>query len=350
VIRRRPAKTYILAFFLALSLGAPGTALGQDPSPEDRETARSLLIEGRAKMQAKDFPGALRSLKAAHLIMKVPTTGLDYASALEANGMLVEARTVALDVKLMPEKPGEPEAFKNARVQAAEIATKLEARIPSVVVTVKGLAAGVQPTVMIDDAKLLAAAVGLPRKVNPGAHVIKVTAQGYLTVEKKVELKEGASNSLPVEAAMAVDPNAPKDAPPPQPQQQQQQQQQEPQPPPGPQPVPGWAWGMLAVGVVGVGVGAGFTADYVSVKNKVSADCPNNACMPTNFKAANALSGQWNRDLALMGVGFGVGLVGLVTAIGGIASAKSAPAAPAKTGFAPWFSPGAGGVAVTGAF
>jgi hypothetical protein len=107
---------------------------------------------------------------------------------------------------------------------------------------------------------------------------------------------------------------------------------------------------MLAVGIVGVGVGAGFTADYVSVKNKVSSDCPGNSCIPANFNAANSLKGQWNRDLGLMGAGFGIGLVGLVTAIGGIASAKSAPAAPAKTGFAPWFSPGAGGVAVTGAF
>jgi hypothetical protein len=349
----RPARRFTVTFFFVLSLVAPGVALGQEPSPEDRETARSLLIEGRAKMQAKDFQGALRSLKAAHEIMHVPTTGLDYALALEATGQLIEARTLAIDVARMPEKPGEPDAFRNARTQASDFATKLEARIPSVVVTLKGLGRGAEATVTIDGTKLLAAAIGLPRKVNPGSHVVKATATGYLAFEKKVDLREGAA-SVPIEAVMTPDGSM-------------QGLPAESTPPPGPRKPPGWAYAMGAVGLVGGGVGIGFTVDYTTVKSTVSKDCPNNTCTPSNFSAATALKSRWNRDLGGMGAGFGIGFVGLVTAIGGIAGARSSGATTGETpraqarskspgqlapraALAPWFAPDGGGLGAAGTF
>jgi hypothetical protein len=325
----------MVALALAVAIGTPRVAWAQEPSAADKETARALLIDGRAKMQAKDYEGALKSLKAAHAIMHVPTTGLDYALALEATGQLVEARTLSLDISRIPEKPGEPEAFHDARTRAAEFATKLEARIPAVVVTLKGLPPNVEPTVTIDGAAVPAAALGLPRKVNPGAHVLKVTAPGFFPVQKKFELKESAPPA-PLEVALVSNGQASGPSP------------GGETPAPAPKPVPAWAWAAGGIGLVGLGVGIGFGADYAKVKSKVGSDCPSNACTPTNFTAANALKSQWNRDVGVMAGGLAVGVVGVSVAVAGIV--RSRRVERATTGFAPWVMPGAGGFAATGAF
>jgi hypothetical protein len=316
-----------LSFFLAsIVLATPLAALAQEPTAADKETARALLIDGRAKMKAHDYPGALRSLKGAHDIMHVPTTGTDYAAALEATGQLVEARNIALEVTRFPEKPGEPPAFHDYRVAAADLAAKLEARIPAVIITVKGVAPGVAPAVAIDGTALPPAILGLPRKVNPGAHTLTATAPGYIRVEKKLTLAE-STPPVPIDVVLAVDPSAQ-------------------QAPTGPRPVPAWAWASLAVGVVGLGVGIGFAADYAKTKSAVASDCPNDACKPPGFTAASALKSTWNRDVGVMGAGLGIGVVGVVT---GIVGARRS-AAPPQTGFTPWFTPGGAGVGATGAF
>jgi hypothetical protein len=329
-MRRSSASFLLLASILVCT---PRLALADEPTPADKETARALLIDGRAKLKAHDLQGALRALKGAHDIMHVPTTGADYAAALEATGQLVEARNVALEVTRFPEKPGEPPAFHDYRIAAAELAAKLEARIPAVVINVKGVAPGVTPTVAIDGTPLPAAILGLPRKVNPGLHKLTATAPGYLAYEKKLTLAE-STPPVTFDIVLALDPTPRVVAP------------------AGPRPVPAWAWASLAIGVVGLGVGAGFGADYASVKSSVTSDCPNDACTPTNFAAASALKSSWNRDLGVMGAGLGVGVVGVVTGLVGIVGARRG-APPAQTGaisLTPMFTPGSRGLSATGAF
>src|SRR6186997_3170568 len=107
-------------------------------SAADRETARALVIEGRAKLDAGDFAGAFKALQGAHAIMGVPTTGLDLAKAHLALGHLVEARVTALEASRLPVLPGEAPAFAKARAAAAALATELAPRIPSVTITVAG--------------------------------------------------------------------------------------------------------------------------------------------------------------------------------------------------------------------
>ena len=90
-----------LLFSGSALLAWPLAAHAAEPSASDRDTARALVIDGRAKLAAKDHEGAYKAFKAAHAIMGVPTTGLDLAKAEEALGLLVEARTTALDVTRM---------------------------------------------------------------------------------------------------------------------------------------------------------------------------------------------------------------------------------------------------------
>ena len=349
-----------LSITLTASLLAPSPALADEPSAADRETARSLLIDGRKRLEQKDYPGALKSLKAAHAIMNVPTTGLDYALALEAVGQLIEARGVALAVTRMPPRMGEPEAFADARASATVLAERIATRVAAVVITVKGLPAGVEPTLTLDGAPVPAATIGLPRKVDPGAHVIAASAPGFVTLEKRVELREAAT--VPVELTLKPGVSVPlikapppasgqlavRPSPPPPP-------PDEPPPPPPPRHVPAWAWVSGAVGIAALGTGAYFAVDYTKVRSAVTTACPNNTCVG---HLPDQLS-HWNRDLGLF-IGLGaVGVVAVATAVGGIAS-KSQPRSPSAM-VAPWFAPpgadqdgrhdrGAAGAAFTGAF
>ncbi len=264
-----------------------------EPSTADKETARDYLIAGRKKLEVKDYQGALKPLKAAHAIMNVPTTGLDYARALEGLGQLIEARAVVLAVTRLPARNGEPEAFADARVAAAALADRLATRIASVVVALKGLPPGVEPKITLDGAPVPAATLGLPRKVDPGAHVVSASAPGFTTMQKRVELRDG--ETLPVELVLfKLDDTAP--AP--------------PAPAPGPRRVvalpppaasaspeetrrvPAWAWITGGIGVAALGAGAGFAVDYASVRSAVTTACPGDVCqghLPEQY-------GHWNRD------------------------------------------------------
>lgn len=253
----------LLILLGAVTLG-PAIAIAA-PSTADRETARALVIDGRAKLVAKDYEGARKAFKAAHDIMGVPTTGLDLAKAQDALGLLIEARSTALDVTRIPHKPSEPEAFTDARAAAAALAERLSARIPAVVISLKGIDAKVTPSVTIDGEALNLSLLALPRKINPGGHTIEASAPGYETERRAVTLKEGETAPLEITLApsVAVRPTPPKgtSAPPPD--------------PPVARGSSGQRIAAIAVGgagIVGLGVGAVFGGMAISRNNASKAD------------------------------------------------------------------------------
>jgi hypothetical protein len=313
----RVVATHSLLLVLAVSLLASSPALGDTPSAADKETARALLLDGRAKLAAHDYDGALRSFKAAHAIMHVPTTGLDYANGLAAKGRLVEARVLAIEVSRMPPQPGEPEAFADARMNAAGLAERLAARIPAVVVTVKGLPPGVEPKVTLDGAPLPAATLGLPRKLDPGAHVLAASAAGFAPAEQRVEIGETAKVTVELTLSAAA-------------------VQSVPTPPKQGSRVPGWAWVSGGVGLAALGASVAFVIDYASVRGTIARDCPNDLCDPQKYAADHLPDqlGRWNRDLGLF-IGLGVLGAGAVTAaVVGVARPRRDP--PRVTAFSPW--------------
>ncbi len=168
------------------------------PSVADKETARSLLDRGEQKLAAKDFVGAERDFAAAHELVKVPTTGIRLGKAQEKNGKLLEARDVWLWVARFPQKPGESPAFGEARTEAAALAKAIAPRIPALVIQVQA-PEGVEPVVEIDGKPVPAAALSLPRKVNPGQRVVAVSAPGFDRVEGKVSVKEGETRTVSIE-------------------------------------------------------------------------------------------------------------------------------------------------------
>ena len=179
------------------------------PSGAERETARSLMVEGDRLRSAGDLKGALGCFQAAHAIMHVPTTGLPMAEVLAELGLLVEARATALEITVQPAVSGEPAVFVTARRSAAALATKLEPRVCTLETAVTPTEANY--TVQIDDTTLPNAARAVPFKLNPGAHVIRISARGYRTQTRELNLGEGESERLRFQ--LQPEPSKPAEAP-----------------------------------------------------------------------------------------------------------------------------------------
>ncbi|WP_437680805.1 hypothetical protein [Sorangium sp. So ce131] len=310
LLRPRAARAAGIALAVLSMAGAlPARA---EPSAADRQTARTLLIEGRKKRDAGDVAGARADFQAAHALMRVPTTGLDLARADEALGHLIEARETAYEVVHLPRGAQEPAAFTQARAAAAEMVERLDARIPSLVLHIEGAPAA-EVEARVDGQPIPPAALAYPRKLNPGRHEVVVTAPGFRTERRDVELKD--AELAPVEVHVALVPG--RSAPP--------EGVQGPLPPEAPPrdtraPVPTWAWAAGGVGIAALAGSVAFAVEHAAARDALETECPGSVCdrRTHDVESMDALRGRWNRSLGLsvtLGV---VGLAGVGAAVGGI--------------------------------
>jgi hypothetical protein len=176
------APVRVLALLVA-ALGFSAVASAQ-PTNADRDTARALMAEGRAHRDNGDLQGALRAFSGADAIMHVPTTGLEVARTQAALGLLVEARDSALGVTSIADRPGEPVPFKVARDAAGVLNAVLDARIPSLTITVKNVPRGATSAVSVDDVVISPERAGHLCQVDPGHHVLVARAGEAARVEE----------------------------------------------------------------------------------------------------------------------------------------------------------------------
>lgn len=157
------------------------------------------MDQGDKLLANGQVPDALKRYRAAHQIMGVPTTGIEVARVQAKLGLLVEARATAIEVANSPASAKEPEVFGEARLAAAELANSLETRIASVTIEIGPPEA--DTTTKIGDSVIPQAALGLPYKVNPGKHVLSVTAPGYAPRAMDFQVGEGEERVLRMELA-----------------------------------------------------------------------------------------------------------------------------------------------------
>jgi len=188
--RRWPLGIGLVTAFAWLVTAAPATTWAQ-PSASQRETARAAMKAGDERTAAGDFEHALEAYQAAHAIMRLPTTGIAVALTQEKLGHLVEARDAAIEVMRIPAEPNEPPPLADARRRAAELATAVAPRIPSLTIRVDVPKTGA--SVVLDGQPLAGVAAGASWKVDPGPHVVRVSAPDHDPAVKNVVLAEGAS-------------------------------------------------------------------------------------------------------------------------------------------------------------
>lgn len=184
----------VVPFVVALSFVVPSGALGQTKT--EVEMARNLMDEGDAKLEQGDLRGALRSYRAAHTIMNVPTTGIEVARTETKLGHLVEARKVALEVIQLPVKPREPKPFVEARSDAKLLADALETRIPRLVIVVKGTTDTTQLDIKIDGNTVSPEEIRDPIPVDPGKHSVSVSIASGVPEIETVTLGENEKRTV----------------------------------------------------------------------------------------------------------------------------------------------------------
>jgi hypothetical protein len=189
---------YRLCFELFLVAGMafviPNEASGQTKTEIDM--ARSLMDEGDAKLERGDARGALRSYRAAHTIMNVPTTGIEVARVEAKLGHLVEARKVALDVVRTPVKAQEPKPFREARSDAQLLADALETRIPRITIAIKGVPNTATIELKIDGRILPSEDVREPVPVDPGKHEVVLSVSGGEPESRTITVSENEKRTV----------------------------------------------------------------------------------------------------------------------------------------------------------
>ena len=328
--RRRPRCMPALGILLALSIAS--VAHAQQPSAADKETARSLMTQGEAQRGKNELKASLQSFQGADAIMKVPSTGLEVARAHVALGNLLEAREAALGVTRLPTLPNEPPPFIEARAKAQALSDDLEQRIPSVQITLKNVPEGAAPTVTVDGTALPAAALALPRKLNPGHHVIAANAgssEGHVDVdvherESKPVLVELAPPALSVVTPTSIEPSPKKDRT--------------------------LTYAAFGVGAAGLVVGGITGLLSISKTSGLKDQCPNNKCPAATYdsqafqndkSSAQTMGTISTVGFIVGGAGIAVGVVSLF--LGGKASASTTGKAALTPTLGPWVGVGSAG-------
>jgi hypothetical protein len=327
----------IFAGWLVASLLVTGGAVAA-PTSADRETARGLMQSGRELRDKGDLQGALQRFKGADDLMHVPTTGLEVARTQVALGLLVEARDTIAAIRMTPAKPSDPAPFKDARAKADELDATLDGRIPALTITLHGAPAGEPQTIVVDGTPLPAGVVGLPRKVDPGHHVVVAKtphAEGKLEIDvREGEQKPVVLNLVATQVAPPVVATSPEPAA---------------DTPPGTRSHSPTAltWVGLGVGAAGVITGAIGGVLSLSKKSVLAGECTRDICGPSaygDYNAANTFAMVSTIGFIAAGVGAGVAVVSLLA--GHRDSSEPAADPPASTGLVvrPWLGVGAGGV------
>jgi hypothetical protein len=307
---------------LLLALG-PMAAVAQ-PTAAEKETARGLVESARAKRKKGDTQGAFADFKAAHAIMKVPTTGLELGKTQIELGLLVEARDTLLDAARLPEQPGEPRVFGKARAEAKELSTSLAERIPALRIVIDRASAGASPEISVDGTPIVPEALSAPLKMNPGKHVV-VARLGSATRESQVVLAERESREVTIDVAALVKEGEP----------------QKPSTRTNPLVYIGF-------GVAGAGALTGAITGIVAITTygDVATQCDRGRCPPETHDAIDR--GQALGTVST--VAFAVGAAGLAAGVVGLFMPLAADEKKSAQGPRVWVGAGPGHVSVRGTF
>ena len=316
----------LLTSFAALSLLAAASPASAQRNAQDVAQARVLYGEGMELKTKGDMKGALEKFKGAHALGNTPLTGIELCKAHQALHQPVEAREACLSVGRIGPIPEESQRSKDARVEAAKVAEEEKPKMGSIKVVLKGVPAGMTPSVSIDGVQLKEAALGTARPVDPGPHVILASVGGGDQTKASFETKEGENREVEVPVVAPAKPVTPTT-----PQQGQ---------PTGPGPQPEKKTNVLAATGIGVGSAAvlvGLIAGGVALSKTgdLSDNCTGKICGREDWDTRDSAS-TW---AAVSTVSFIVGAVALGAGLVGLAVGPSKSGAntnarqPSKLGF-----------------
>jgi hypothetical protein len=319
----RPLLTALaLAVFLLPSLAAA------EPSDADRATARALAAQAHVDLDAKNYTAAAERFARADELVHAPTLLLGLARAEVGLGKLVAAHEAYARIVREGAPANAPKVFTDAVESARKEGAALEPRLSWVTVNITGAP---DAKVTLDGVVIPHAAVGVPRAVDPGAHVAIATADGGAQAQAEVKVGEGKTETvtLALEAAApgAPPPVVPLTPPPPLPKALQPQPpppHPTPAPPPPPPAVPAKMSTQtkagivsLSVGAAGLVLGAATGAAVLGMHGTLESGCTAGRCpqsLVSKLDSYNTLGTVSSIGFIAGGVAAGLGVVLLVSA------------------------------------
>lgn len=291
---------------LALGLGLVVSNAHAQRSPAEIESARQAYNDGMALRDRGDLKGALEKFRAAHALGNTPITGLELCKTHAALGQPVEAREACLGVGRIPPLAGETPRSQEARSEAARVAEEVKPRISAIRIKVLGVPAGREPTVVVDGAPVPAAALGQPRSMNPGPHVVTARVGSGVETRATFDMREGEARD--VEMTVAPPPaEEPAAAPPP--------ARYEDRPKPE-KKTSGLATVGFGIAIAGGAIGVITGAVALSKKSDLDDACIDKGCgreLHGELDSARSWAGISTASFILGGVGAGLGLIGLAS-------------------------------------
>jgi hypothetical protein len=322
-----------------LAVTAPQALAGGDPTAQ----ARALAQEAGDLIDAKKYADALDRVTRAETLYHAPTHELMMGQANEGLGHLAAALAIFEKLAAEPIPAAAPHAFVEAQQAGKERLRALLARVPSLLVSVKGLRPGQRAEVKVDG-EPYAIDTAAARPADPGSHLIVVSVEGRDPVQQTVLLPEKGGvvtaevSMAPSDSHEAV--SAPQAPPPPLPSILAE--------PGGGQPHSGGgslvpAFVAFGVGVAGLGVGAVTGAMSMSNVSDLRNKCPGNVCPSSQQSQIDS-----TKTLGTVStVGFIVGGVGAAAGVTLLLlrkpSGESAAARHPRT-VVPWVGVGTAGV------
>ncbi len=330
----------LAAAVLLAALGRASSAYAA-PTAADRETARTLMDQGRDLRDKGNLKEALKRFQAANDIMHVPTTALEVAKAQVALGLLVEARDTIAVLRTQPPGKTESDIFRQARAASEQLDEQLAGRVPSLIISLKGVDPTQEPALTLDGVKVPPALLGLPRTVDPGHHVVTAkTSSGTGTQE--VDVKEGEQKPVEVVVvAIAPEPAVP-------PATSELPADEAPLPKRHLTPL---TWAGIGAGGAGLLVGSITGGLSLSKKSTLKQECTNDVCGPSassTLSSAKTLATVSDVGFVFAGAGAAVAVVSFVLSNRSSAAHLAPSASAIGVSVTPWIS--ATGAGVTGTF
>ncbi len=324
----------VLAILIAPAVAsAPAHA---DPTREDRAAATALFDEARKLADQKKYPEACPKFEAAMRLDPGMGTLFNLSDCYEQLGRTASAWSGFRDVASMAKAENRPEREQVARDRAAA----LEPKLSKVRILVSADVPSAGLTITRDGSPVPSALVGSPIPFDPGAHVIRVVAEGREPWETKITVpakggvmdvqvpalapKKDATPGPTATATATAAPSVTVSA----------------QPTSTAGPIAsGTPWvnprpwqkplgiAAAAVGVVGLGVGVGFgfiAKSTFDSSNKADCDEKTGFCNDAGLKTRADAVDQGN-------IGTAIGIAGGVIGAAGLALWIFSPSAPAGT-------------------
>lgn len=334
-IRTRGAFRRLLRVPVALALlAAPafGETAPAEPAPEQIELARELGASGIELYESGAYPEAREQLEHAYRFVKVPTTGLWSARALDKTGDLVGAAARYREVLAMPVEPNEPQVFADARRAAEQELGFLTPRIPKLVIRLHAATAS-EVEVTLDGVVIAPERLESELQVNPGTRRI-VGTLGERAERVTLDMPERSSGSamLDFSPLPVADPQ-------------------------GPDPAAGvrldtadttrQTWGTIALAAGGAALVTGVVATVLASdqRNELDRDCPEQRCGPEFHADVDTLETTLTLSLVgYLGAAVGIG-VGSYLLLSDTDEAGPESSDGSSAGWGVWLGPGSAGVA-----